>query len=272
MAARHAAQQPALAEALTHLAEQDPLFDVRQDEQQQLVVSLYGPVQQEVLEHALAVERGIPVSLRETRTICVERLARTGTALLRMGEPANPYVAALGLRLEPSAEDSGLTVRIATDVASLPLYVYKSVEALREAMLGYVSAALARGLHGWAVRDVAVTVTACDYNSPDTTAADLRDLTPLVLRTALEHAGTVVCEPVSRFRLDAPTDTLPGVLRLLGASRARPDPPHTAGGWCTVTGEISTALVPTVQRALAGRTRGEGVLEAHFVRYAPTSG
>ena len=272
VAARQGAQQAALAAALSALAEQDPLFDVRQDEEHRLVVSLYGPVQQEVLEHALTVERGIAVDFRATRTICIERLAGPATALLRLDDPGNPYVATLGLHVAPGPEGAGVEVRIETEVTSLPLYVYKSVDAMRAAMLGYVSSTLARGPHGWAVHDVVVTVVACGYSSPTTSAADLRDLTPLVLRTALERAGTVVCEPVSRFRLDAPADALPGVLRLLTASRARPDAPDTVGRWCTVTGEIATAEVPAVQRALAGRTSGEGVLETHFARYAPAGG
>ena len=55
-------------------------------------------------------------------------------------------------------------------------------------------------------------MTQCGYSVPtvrrrdgtDSTAADFRKLTPLVLMQALERAGTVVCEPTLRVSLECP--------------------------------------------------------------------
>jgi hypothetical protein len=47
------------------------------------------------------------------------------------------------------------------------------------------------------------------------TGEDYRKLTPLVLASALQRAGTVVCEPIHRFRLDAPADSLGPLLSVL---------------------------------------------------------
>ena len=76
----------------------------------------------------------------------------------------------------------------------------------------YVATALRRGPAGWAVHDAVVTMTHSGYTAPLTGAGDFRKLTQIVLRTALERAGTVVCEPVHRFRLEAPADVLSAVL------------------------------------------------------------
>jgi ribosomal protection tetracycline resistance protein len=40
------------------------------------------------------------------------------------------------------------------------------------------------------------------------TGWDFRGLTPLVLMTALRRAGTRVQEPIARFRLELPADTI----------------------------------------------------------------
>ena len=75
-------EKGALHVALTQLAEQDPLIDLRQDDiRQELFLSLYGEVQKEVIQETLATDFGIDVEFRETTTICVERPVGTGAAV-----------------------------------------------------------------------------------------------------------------------------------------------------------------------------------------------
>jgi ribosomal protection tetracycline resistance protein len=89
-----AADRGALHVALTQLAEQDPLIDLRQDELRgELSVCLYGEVQKEVIEATLADEYGIAVSFRETTTICIERPAGGGAAFELIGTDSNPFLA-----------------------------------------------------------------------------------------------------------------------------------------------------------------------------------
>src|SRR5215211_172623 len=82
------ADKGALRVALTQLAEQDPLIDLRQDDpRQELSLSLYGEVQKEVIGATLANEYGLEVGFRETTTICVERPTGTGAAVERLHKP-----------------------------------------------------------------------------------------------------------------------------------------------------------------------------------------
>ena len=268
--ARNPAQKGALHSALIQLAEQDPLINVRQDDARRgLFVSLYGEVQKEVLEHTLAADFGIGIDFRETSVICTERVTGTGQALIRLGDPANPYQATMGLRIEPAPVGSGVVFRRAVEVGTIPLYVYKTVEAFDAAMTDYLRAALRRGVHGWEIADCSVALIESGYTSPGTTAADLRKLTPFVVRAALAEAGTIVCEPIQRFRLDGPADTLSAVLGLLARHRGLPQPPSVSGAWFSVDGDIPAAEVHRVQRQLHAATHGEGVLEVHFDRYEP---
>ena len=87
-----------------------------------------------------------------------------------------------------------------------------------------VHGSLAQGLHGWQVTDCRVTLTHTGYfprqshahaqfdKSMSSTGADFRQLTPLVVMAALSEAGTQVCEPVHRFRLELPSETLAATL------------------------------------------------------------
>ena len=65
--ARDPGGKPRLHAAITEIAEQDPLINVRQDDiRQEIYVSLYGEVQKQVIEATLATEYGVEVGFRET--------------------------------------------------------------------------------------------------------------------------------------------------------------------------------------------------------------
>ena len=117
--------------------------------------------------------------------------------------------------------------------------------------------------------DCRVTLTECAYDSPSSSARDFRKLTTIVLQAALRDAGTVVCEPIDRFQLDAPANSLSGVLQLLARLRAIPDPPAIRGDWLALTGEIPAAEVQRLRQRLQGLTSGEGMVEVTFDRYEP---
>jgi ribosomal protection tetracycline resistance protein len=264
--------------ALAQLAELDPLIDVRQDDaRQELSVSLYGEVQKEVIQATLANDFGVEVDFRETTTICIERPVGTGAAVEILREPPNPFLATVGLRIEPAAVDSGVEFRLEVELGSMPLAFFRAVEdTTRET--------LQQGIHGWRVTDCMVTMTHSGYlprqshshqgfaKEMSSTGADFRGLTPLVVMGALKQAGTVVCEPIHRFHLEAPTDALGPLLPALARLRAVPEAPAIRDSSCTLEGDLPAASVHDLRLELPRLTRGEGVLESIFDRYEPTTG
>jgi ribosomal protection tetracycline resistance protein len=286
VAPRQAADKGRLRSALAELSEQDPLIDVRQDdERQEISVSLYGEVQKEVIGETLARDYGIDVSFHETTIVHVERPLRRGEAAEVIhaqtktniaGESSphstNPYAATMGLRIDPAAVDSGVEFRLAVEVRFVPLYIYKTVGAFIEHMTGYVRDALREGLRGWQVTDCIVTMTRSGYFRTGSTAGDFRKLTPLVLRQALERAGTQVCEPMADVRLDLPTEATSAVLSLLARLRARVEPPMAEGDLSTIRAVLPMALLHELQRRLPTLTAGEGVLESRFAGNEPVTG
>ena len=104
------------------------------------------------------------------------------------------------------------------------------------------------------------------------TARDFRQLTPLVAMTALKPAGTTVCEPVHRFTLELPPDTLGATAAALAALRAVPLRAERHSAATAMEGKIPAARVHELTRQLPSLTRGEGVLESAFERYEPVRG
>ncbi|MGN6380730.1 MAG: GTP-binding protein [Gaiellales bacterium] len=268
----------ALRSALAQLAEQDPLINVRQDDvRQEIAVSLYGEVQKEVIQATLGAEYGLDVAFRETTTICVERPVGTGAAVERLKEPPNPFLATVGLRIEPAPAGSGIAFRRdEVELGSMPLAFFRVVETT-------VHETLAQGLRGWQVTDCTVAMTHSGYlgkhglghqyfnKALSSTGEDFRKLTPLIVMKALRRAGTVVCEPIHRFRLDAPADVLGVLLPALGRLGAVPAVPELRGSSCILEGDVPAARVYELRRQLPALTRGDGVLESWFDRYEPVN-
>ncbi|MEV0039994.1 translation factor GTPase family protein [Streptomyces sp. NPDC050804] len=272
------ADRGALHAALAQLVEQDPLINLRQDElRQEISVSLYGEVQKEVIQATLANDFGVEVTFRETTTICVERLTGSGAAFEIMGKDHNPFLATVGLRVDPAPVDSGVEFRLAVELGSMPFAFMKAVEET-------VKESLFQGIHGWRIPDCTVTLTHSGYaarqshshgvfdKSMSSTAGDFRNLTPLVLMSALQQAGTTVHEPMHRFRLELPADVYGALLPVLARLRAVPRTPSTRGDAYVLEGEIPAAQVHELEQRLPTLTRGEGVLESAFDHYRPVTG
>lgn len=271
--ARDPTQQVALHRALTELADVDPLIRLRPDDHQGAVrITVYGEVQQQVIAETLAAEHGIEVYFRATTVICIERPAGIGEAVLRMGDPDHLYGATLGVTVEPAAPGSGVELVLTAPRSTLPLHIYSTVERFQEALLRYLDGPLAAGPYGWRVTDLRVTVTESGYIPPGPPPAHVRRTTALVVTEAVRRAGTVVCEPVDRFRAEAPVETVSAVLSLIGRQRGIPDPPQTTETIAVITGTLPTAAVDAVRRGLHSAAHGESLFESIFDHHTPISG
>ncbi|MBQ0902275.1 translation factor GTPase family protein [Micromonospora sp. U21] len=264
--------------ALTQLAEQDPLINLRQDDRRhEISVSLYGEVQKEVIQATLADDFGVAVTFRETSTVHVERVCGIGAAVEVIAVAPNPFLATVGLRVAPAPTGAGVSFRLGVELGSMPPAFFVAVEET-------VHRTLRQGPHGWQVPDCEVTMTHAGYwarqshshgtfdKSMSSTAGDFRNLTPLVLMTALTRAGTRVHEPVHRFRLEVPGDVLGTLLPALARLDAVPADTTGQGTSYLVEGEIPAGRVHALERRLPALTRGEGVLETAFDRYRPVRG
>jgi ribosomal protection tetracycline resistance protein len=271
--AREPGQQVLLHAALNELADVDPLIQLRPDDHQGAVrITVYGEVQQQVIAETLAAEHGIEVDFRSTTVICVERPAGIGEAVRRMGDPGHLYGATLGVTVEPAAPGAGVELVVTAPRITLPLHVYSTVEGFHGALLRYLGDPLATGPYGWQVTDIRVTVTENGYTPPGPSPAHVRRTTAVVVAEAIGRAGTVVCEPVDRFRVEAPAETVSTVLGLIGRHRGSPDAPHPTQTIVVITGILPTASVDAVRRGLHSATHGEGLFESVFDHHTPRRG
>ena len=177
-----------------------------------------------MISDTLARDFGIAVDFSDTVIVCVERLNGPGEAVESMpgGRTSRtPFLAGVGLRVEPAPPGTGVTFSPGIELGRLPMAFVNAVnDAVRET--------LRQGLYGWDIPDCAVTMIASGYaprqshahatfdKNMSSVASDFRLLTPLVLMDACRNARTTVHEPVHRFHLEAPFETLGVLTRTVG--------------------------------------------------------
>ena len=251
--ARHPEQAAPLRSALLDLADQDPLMHARPTASGSTALLLYGEVQMEVIAATLAQGLGIEAEFEPGRVRFLERPAGLGEACEEMPwHDRTRYWATIGLRVEAGPRGSGGVFAYETELGALPRAFHQAIEDT-------VHATMPTGLHGAAVTDYRVTLVRSGFCAPISTAADFRGLTPVVLRRALERAGTRLYEPFHAFEVEVPLDALPPVTAQLGSYGA--EFTGTTGGSTTwvITGELPARRVREVELRLPGLTHGEGV-------------
>jgi ribosomal protection tetracycline resistance protein len=250
---RRPGQQARLHAALTALADEDPLIRTRPAGGGTTSVLLYGEVQREVIGARLLRDFGVEADFEAGTPVCFERPVSRGEALTELDRlGAHDFWATVGLRVEPAAPGAGVDFVRDVEWGALPRAFHRAIE---ESTLR----TLEQGLYGWEVTDCTVTVTRVGYRAPMSTAADFRNLTPLVLMAALKAAGTRVHEPGQRVEVEVAADALGpvvGFLAVIGAD-VTGSVPEGATTWL-VTAELPARSVPELTRALPGLTHGEG--------------
>ena len=198
----------AVFSALADLAEQDPFIDLRHDDARgEITVMLSGEVQKEVIQAMLAERYGLEVGFRESTVVCVERLAGVGEAVEYNKIGGNPFLATVGLRVEPAPPGSGVVFRLGTEPGAMPPAFFAATEQT-------VRKTLEQGLFGWEVPDCIVTMTHSGYSPRQSHRP------PALLEGDVEHGGRLP-RPHPAGRDGRPGPRRHGGLRTVPPLRAR---------------------------------------------------
>ena len=280
---RHHGDKRAVFDALTDLAEQDPLINLRQDDtRQELFLSLYGEVQKEIVAQTLAARlrtggRVPPDDARVHRATEPQRRPPSSCSRRRR-TPTHPFLATVGLAISPSPPGSGVTFELDGRRHVHPHPRLRQRRRVPRRSWSEPSRdTLRQGLHGWEVTDCRVVMTDCDYQAPPrkwpgTTLSDYRLLTPLVL---MSRAGAGRHD---RARTRPPVPPRGPARRPRpghgAAPRARRPPrqPDDARIDRRARGVIRVARLHQLQTRLPDLTRGEGVLESVLAGHQPVGG
>ena len=263
------ADQDKLNEALRRLAEEDPTFRVKVDEQTgQTIISGMGELHLEVLvermlrEFKVGANVGKPqVSYRETitRAVRVEGLyhRQTGT---------RTHYGHVWLELEPLPRGSGNKFENRVSEDKIPAQFIPAIEeGVREMLESGV-------LAGYPVVDVKVSLVDGSYHEQDSTEMAYKAAAAMAMRKGLQEAGPVLMEPMMKLEVVAPEEYIGDILGDLGSRRAEIQGMELRPGGV----QAVRAMVPLVEMFgyatdLRSMTQGRGTFTMEFDHYEPVS-
>ncbi|GAA0371271.1 elongation factor G [Bacillus horti] len=244
----------ALHNALSDLVIESPFLQYIQDKNtKESIIHVFGKIQLEILAETIKQQNDIDVIFSAPKVICIEKPFSTGEEVEYINDSNNPFIATVGLRVEPGVEGSGLQYRLDVELGSLLLSFQRAIKET-------VIYTLQEGLYGWNVTDIIVTLTHTGYDSVQTTAKDFRSLVPLVLMKALQEAGTNVYEPVHAMQLTLPEYSLSKVLSRLSLLEGTFQEPQYIRNSIHLNGSIPVRTSELLKSDIYSLTSGEGMV------------
>ena len=266
IAPKTAAQRERLLDALTQLADTDPLLRCEVDSiTHEIILSFLGRVQLEVVSALLSEKYKLETVVKEPSVIYMERPLKAASHTIHIEVPPNPFWASIGLSVTPLPLGSGVQYESRVSLGYLN-------QSFQNAVRDGIRYGLEQGLFGWNVTDCKICFEYGLYYSPVSTPADFRSLAPIVLEQALKESGTQLLEPYLSFTLYAPREYL---------SRAYHDAPKYCATIETVqvkkdevvfTGEIPARCIQAYRTDLAFYTNGQSVCLTELKGYQAAVG
>jgi ribosomal protection tetracycline resistance protein len=266
IAPKTAAQRERLLDALTQLADTDPLLRCEVDSiTHEIILSFLGRVQLEVVSALLSEKYKLETVVKEPSVIYMERPLKAASHTIHIEVPPNPFWASIGLSVTPLSLGSGVQYESRVSLGYLN-------QSFQNAVRDGIRYGLEQGLFGWNVTDCKICFEYGLYYSPVSTPADFRSLAPIVLEQALKESGTQLLEPYLSFILYAPQEYL---------SRAYHDAPKYCATIETAqvkkdevvfTGEIPARCIQAYRTDLAFYTNGQSVCLTELKGYQAAVG
>lgn len=261
------ADQDKMAEALRKLAEEDPTFRVRTDEETgQTIISGMGELHLEVLvdrmlrEYRVQARVGKPqVAYRESISVPVigveyRYVRQTG------GRGMYGHVV---LNLEPAEPGSGIRFLNEIKGGVIPAEFIPAVEK------GVREAAESGVLAGYPVTDIVVTLVDGSYHEVDSNEMAFKMAASLAFKNGVQRGEPILQEPIMKVEVIMPEEFLGEIIGQLNARRgeilgmeSRPGNTHSVRAF------VPLAEIFGYATDLRSATQGRGVFSMEFDHYA----
>jgi len=255
-----------LLEALSELAETDPLLQYKLDSRSSdIIIEFLGKVQMEVIVALLQSRYHLQVNIENVTTIYKERPLKKSNFTAHIEVPPNPFWASIELSIEPLPIGTGLRYESKVSYG----YLNKSFQNAVEEGVRY---GCEQGLYGWEVTDLKVCFEYGLYYSPVSTPADFRHLAPIVFEQALKQSGSELLEPCLSFELYVPQDCNARVYNDLKKFHATIESIKTQRNEIVVSGKIPARTSQFYKEQLSEFTKGRGVFLTEQAGYQQNTG
>lgn len=258
------ADQEKMSIALQKLAQEDPSFRVKTDEESgQTIISGMGELHLEIIvdrmkrEFNVECEVGKPqVAYRETIRKSVEQEYKYAKQSGGRGQYGHVY-----LRLEPLEPGSGYEFVNDIKGGAIPKEYIPAVDkGCQEAMQNGV-------LAGYPVEDVKVTVFDGSYHEVDSSEMAFKLAASMGFKEGARKAGAVILEPIMKVEIETPEDYMGDVIGDLNKRRGQVNNMGERGGNKIIDAFCPLAAMFGYSTDLRSQTQGRATYSMEFDHY-----
>jgi elongation factor G len=263
---RTRADQEKVSDALRRLAEEDPTFRVRVDEETgQTIISGMGELHLEVLVDRMLREFKVEANVGKPQVSYRETITRPARAegLFERQTGTRRYYGHVWLELQPGSRGSGVEFEDGLPPDKIPPeYVLAVGEGVRESSEGGV-------IMGYPLTDLKVSLVDGTYHPEDSTEQAFKAAAALAMREAVTKAAPTLMEPVMDLEVLAPEEFVGEVIGDLNGRRADIGSMEPrAEGLQAIRSTVPLAEMFGYATDLRSLTQGRGTFTMEFDHYA----
>ena len=258
------ADQDKLSLSLLKLAEEDPTFRMRTDEETgQTIIQGMGELHLEIIVDRLVREFKVEANVGKPQVAYRETVTRKSSAegrFVRQTGGRGQY-GHVKLTVEPNESGKGFEFIDAIVGGAIPREYIPAVEAgVREAMESGV-------LAGYPMVDVIVTLEDGSYHEVDSSEMAFKIAGSMGFKAAAEKAAPTILEPMMKIEVTVPEEYTGDVIGDLNARRGRIEGIEPRSGVQIISAVVPLASMFGYATDLRSRTQGRGVFAMEFHHY-----
>ena len=249
-----------LMEKLRMLESEDPALSVTyREETEDILISVMGKIQLEILENVMKSRFGISVSFEKPQVEYRETILSEVTGYGHF-EPLRHY-AEVQLKLQPTARGSGITYESRCHVDNLILNYQNTIE-------NNVFERVHKGvLTGSPITDIKIILTDGRSHIKHTQGGDFREAAYRAIRQGLEKAESVLLEPFYSFEIYAEETYVGKIMSDIQKLRGTCEPPAMNCGNVYIKGRGPVESFMDYGNELISFTRGTGSISLMYDGY-----
>ena len=260
------ADQEKMGIALSRLAQEDPSFRVKTDEESgQTIISGMGELHLEILVDRMSREFSVDANIGKPQVAYREAIKKSieieGKFVKQSG--GKGQYGHVWLKMEPSEQGVGFEFHDATKGGSVPKdYIPAVQKGLREAMTSGVVA-------GYPVVDMKITLFDGSYHEVDSSENAFKMAAILAFKDGMRKATAVLLEPIMAVEVETPEEKMGDVMGDLSGRRGTiQGMEDMIGGGKAIKSEVPLSEMFGYSTTLRSLTQGRATYSMEFKHYA----
>ncbi|MEI6596957.1 MAG: elongation factor G [bacterium] len=259
------ADQEKMGMALAKLAEEDPTFRVRSDEEtNQTIIGGMGELHLDIIVDRMKREFKVEANVGKPQVAYRETIKKSA-------EAEGKYIKQSGgrgqyghcwLRVEPNEAGKGFEFEDETKGGSIPREFIPAIEK-------GVKEALDKGvLAGYSIVDIKVAVLDGSYHDVDSSEAAFKIAGSMAFQEACRHATPIILEPIMKVEAVTPEDFMGEVIGDLNAKRAQIEEMGDRATVKFIKAKVPLAAMFGYATQLRSMTQGRASYSMEFAYYS----